>query len=422
MASQTSKNGIWFVYRSHYEGPLSKRIRRIEAPSVVDWFREKLTEARRAETPRDIANADLGGYVYGFGTVFEAVKEHDLRPPRTTEALEKILREHLYVEGGEENVLIDDHSLRVRTDDDEVELAYFFFDDEVARQHPERVAWLLHDEPRLPDGGALRVYEPPLELEQLLPAGTGEGCTYAVFLTHYDGATLPGQAFAIPGVRLPELPAHLCRVIPEDRPASYSPEYRELWPIELRLIRAFLVAERPDLERALERCAAYPMNAVVSSGSTRLLGVGPHKDAKEEFIRAARNRSHDGDPQRSTVQVGRHVAMLCAHTSQHFGYQQWIFFDDRWAAAHVELASSLLWYASRWDPFAEPEAKPRVSKVEIEAEEADVRAYRPAERFAKGDRVRHPKFGLGLVQEAEATKIIVVFADGMRTLAHGMKI
>jgi hypothetical protein len=192
----------------------------------------------------------------------------------------------------------------------------------------------------------------------------------------------------------------------------------------MRLLRAFLVAERPDLERALERAATYPLNAVVNGGSTNLLGIGPHKDAKEEFIRAARNRYHDGDPQKSIVQVGRHVAMLCVHASNSFGYQQWILFDDRWAAAHVDLASSLLWYASRWDPFAEPEAKPRVRGVEIEAEgegEAAVRPYRPAERFSKGERVMHAKFGLGLVQEAEATKIIVVFSDGMRTLAHGMK-
>ena len=248
MASETSSQGVWFVYRSHYEGPLSKRIRRLEAPSIVAWFREKFGEARRASEPGRIAEQDLGGYVYGFGTVLEAAKEHDLSPPIATKALEKILREHLYVEGGPENIRIDDHTLRVRTDDDEVELAYFFFDDEAARRHPERVAWLLHDEPRLPDGAALRSFEPPIAIEPLTPAGAGEGNSYAVLLTHYDGQTLPGQACVFPGVRLPELPAHLCRVIPEDKPVSWSPTYRETWPVELRLLRAFIAADAPDLE------------------------------------------------------------------------------------------------------------------------------------------------------------------------------
>ena len=156
------------------------------------------------------------------------------------------------------------------------------------------------------------------------------------------------------------------------------------------------------------------------NSSTRTLGVGPHRDAKDEFVRAARDRSHGGDPRRSIVQVGRHMAMLCAHASSSFGYQQWILFDDRWAAAHPDLASSLLWYASRWDPFVEPEAKPRVLDKEA-LEEAAARPYRPAERFSKGEPVMHAKFGLGVVQEAEATKIVVLFGDGVRTLAHGMK-
>jgi uncharacterized protein (TIGR02996 family) len=30
-------------------------------------------------------------------------------------------------------------------------------------------------------------------------------------------------------------------------------------------------------------------------------------------------------------------------------YHQWIFFDDRWAAAHPALASGILTFAARWD-------------------------------------------------------------------------
>ncbi|MEV4370731.1 hypothetical protein AB0J71_26935 [Nonomuraea sp. NPDC049637] len=32
-------------------------------------------------------------------------------------------------------------------------------------------------------------------------------------------------------------------------------------------------------------------------------------------------------------------------------YEQWFFFDDRWAGAHPELASSLIWFAYHWDPL-----------------------------------------------------------------------
>ena len=30
-------------------------------------------------------------------------------------------------------------------------------------------------------------------------------------------------------------------------------------------------------------------------------------------------------------------------------YHQWIFFDDQWAAAHPDLANSLLRYTRCWD-------------------------------------------------------------------------
>jgi hypothetical protein len=35
-----------------------------------------------------------------------------------------------------------------------------------------------------------------------------------------------------------------------------------------------------------------------------------------------------------------------------FGYQQWFLFDTVWAAAHPDLAASLLRYAEDRDPLA----------------------------------------------------------------------
>src|SRR4051794_5914035 len=86
----TASDGIWFVYRSHYEGVLSKRVRRLEAPSILAWFQARIDEARTSLTPRDVADAELGGSVYGLGSLFEAVKEHSLHTPKTTSALRKM--------------------------------------------------------------------------------------------------------------------------------------------------------------------------------------------------------------------------------------------------------------------------------------------------------------------------------------------
>lgn len=426
--------GIWFVYRSHYEGTLSKRVRRLRAGSILEWFREKLGDARRAADPPEAVFNEIGGYVYGFGTVFEAVKEHDLRTPKSTAALEKLLHEHLYVEGGPENILLDDHTLRVLTDDDEVSLAYFFFDDEAVKKYPDRVAYLLLEDPRLPDGHAVGPFAPPRALPELLPKGDGAGATYACLFTFYDGDSMPGTAAVFPGVRLPELAPHMRRVVPLSRPTSWSAHWLDTWPIELRLLRAMLDPSEHRLAPALARCAAYPLIAVGGGSNPSRLGVGDHETARGEFVAAAADLEVEGDPDTSIVHEGDHVAVLCAHMSTSFGYQQWILFDDRWGAAHPDLASSILRYATGWDPFPSPgeaDRKPgetaasRQEQVWTEAvagrTEAEARAFRITERFASGELVNHTKFGLGAVSRVEPTKIDVIFRDATRTLAHGTK-
>ncbi|MGH9754618.1 MAG: hypothetical protein ACREA2_17720, partial [Blastocatellia bacterium] len=47
-----------------------------------------------------------------------------------------------------------------------------------------------------------------------------------------------------------------------------------------------------------------------------------------------------------------------------------------------------------------------------------LRAYSMQERFAEGDRVDHPKFGVGLVVEVRAGKIDVKFGKEVKTLVH----
>jgi hypothetical protein len=48
-----------------------------------------------------------------------------------------------------------------------------------------------------------------------------------------------------------------------------------------------------------------------------------------------------------------------------------------------------------------------------------LRAYSMQDRFAEGDRVDHPKFGVGVVVEVRAGKIDVKFGRDVKTLVHG---
>lgn len=460
----SDKPGIWFVYRSHYEGPLSKRIHRLDAPSVVAWFQAQIEEARVASQPGESAMRAVGGRVHGFQSVFEAAHKHSLHTPRTGAALRKLLGEHLSVEGGEDHIQLDAHSLRVLTDDDEVQLAYFFFDDEAVQRTPDRVAWLLHEEPRLPEGDADGGFRAPVELAGFGPAGSGEGATYACLLTFHEGESLPGTAGVFPGVRLPGLAAHLRAVVPESKPASWSPEWLETWPVELRVLRALIEEGDTTIGPALGRAAAYPLSPIARENHSRL-GIGAHASARADFDAAAEGRTHRGDPSRSIVHESAHAALLAAHTSDDFGYEQWIFFDDRWAAAHPDLAASLLHYASHWDPFAavrapkgakapraasEPKAKdakaakePKAAKGAKAAKasaaataaakkheqafqsalagrtDAGARDYAPSARFAAGDLIKHARFGVGVVVRAEGSKIEAIFSGASRVLIQG---
>lgn len=56
--------------------------------------------------------------------------------------------------------------------------------------------------------------------------------------------------------------------------------------------------------------------------------------------------------------------------------------------------------------------------VSVIEEAGPLRAYSMQERFAAGDRVNHPKFGVGVVVEVRTGKIDVKFGREVKTLIH----
>ena len=52
--------------------------------------------------------------------------------------------------------------------------------------------------------------------------------------------------------------------------------------------------------------------------------------------------------------------------------------------------------------------------------DSDFRPYVVKATYAVGDGLTHPKFGNGVVVEAESTKIAVLFQSGERRLAHAV--
>jgi hypothetical protein len=247
-------------------------------------------------------------------------------------------------------------------------------------------------------------------------------------------------------------------------PHSKGDDHHDTWPVEIRLLRAMLDAEDTTLGPALRRSAAYPLSGVPSGEHARL-GAGAFSAARPEFVTAAEGLA-PGDAGAPLLHESAHATLLAARRSPDLGHEQWIFFDDLWAAAHRDLAASLLHHASHWDPFAvvrlpkvgkepkvakkpkstrEPKLEP-LAKAGAEGKpvkggaaataaankheqawksavsgrgEEQARAYAPSQRFNEGELIKHAKFGVGVVFRSEGSKIEAIFSGTSRILVQG---
>ena len=179
---------------------------------MLDWFRRVWDDATSQDAYAWVER-EPGADVYGLHTIFET----GLPAPRTHAELRRMLKEHLYVE---RTLRVDRHSVRVLTDDDEVELAYFFVDDHVVADEPDRWAYLVHESWDLPADvpPSAQPFTPPVPVDVVSPAPPGgEGVTYAVLITFHATCNSVGSSRpdAFPGVRLPGLAGALRAADPD---------------------------------------------------------------------------------------------------------------------------------------------------------------------------------------------------------------
>jgi hypothetical protein len=339
---------VYFVYRSHYEGPSGKHVRRLDGDSVLAWFQAVWDRAKQADDASDWVKSEIGISVYGFESLFEAARDESLPPPTSDRKLKSYLDEHLYVEG---EIKFKPHALQVLTDDDEIELAYYIFDDHFLAEHPGRAAYLLHEGWMLPSHGGNDPYRPRVAARPVQPLGAWEGETYLAFLASYDSSGLSdldelGGPSRIEGVRVPELAEYLGGAAPDEE-----------WPFELKLLRSQICPEdaiEVRLEAALGRVARLPVLHISESAFGTRLGLGTIEQARgavEDVAQSFRGVP-DHDASKSLVGKSDHLIQLCLHIGNWFGndvFHQWFLFDDLWAGGHPDLADGVLRYAKRWD-------------------------------------------------------------------------
>ncbi|MGC5287637.1 hypothetical protein [Micromonospora sp. DT231] len=329
---------MYFVCRWREESPFSKRVVALPDATILDWFRRGWGRAN----PQGWIESELGDDVYGLDSIFEEAGERHLPPPETLDELRELLREHLYVEGDDDGTFIrlDERALRVRTDDDEVDLAYYFVEEDAAAS-PDRLAFLLHDTWPLPADAAApgAVFDRGVPVRTVGIAPPGPEAVFSVRLgwgSHDADRTLDlAGAIAFPGLTLPDLAARLRAV---DAPGARR------WPHDAQLLRALVAPDETDAGAALERYARLPGYDPSPAGSEL---AAAHHTVHLEVLGLLAPQPSVG----SLVRSDPHIAQVARYIDDFFGFDQWFLFDTRWAAAHPALARSLLRYAAHWDPY-----------------------------------------------------------------------
>jgi hypothetical protein len=323
---------MFFVRRWREETPLGHQVIARPGVSVLDWFRS----GWGVDDPEAWIQAQLGCDVYGLESIFERVPERELPLPSTMDELRLLLVEHLWVES-DDDPRVGPHSVRVRTNDDETDLAYYFVDDEAADDEP----WTFFRSGTwpLPAGAGDAGFDHDVPVRSVAPLGDDPDTVFSVRISyqdHGDGTSLDVDgAVVFPGVTVPQLGARLREVT--DATAAG-------WPFDAQLLRA--LATEDDIGVALARFA-------------RMEGYDPPGWSDRKDLTAGRRAAPavEAEPhERTLVQQDAHIVQVARYIDDFWGYDQWFLFDSRWAAAHPGPARSLLRLAADWDPLASPPA------------------------------------------------------------------
>jgi hypothetical protein len=310
-----------FILRSPYL-PANRSILRLDALSPLAWFQAIWPHLRN---DADVTSKMLLGVeqLYGFDGFAEHVRNNEPAAPASLDELQRLLSQCWY----SNNVECQDGYVLVETDDDEVELAFWWVSDEVFLAEQERFACYATDSLPLEigEGG----FDPECNTTVIGDAG-GDGAVFAVFATVWDSGNLcdlPGPV-EVKGLRLPDLAAWL-QTAPGDEEHLLEIDWLAL------VARHNPKLDLPALLRRLaEACPQHVSNHWKEIHSGAL--------SEEKLLKDVRWLG-DGQPS-VVVQDSPHAIEFRLYDG--FNWNVWFLFDDLWASAHPTLAQSLLQFGT----------------------------------------------------------------------------
>ena len=331
----------YFVYRCGDLGPTARHLKRFEDATVLDWFRNHWRPFADYDSANAYLNELVGVKVYSIGDLYFDDEQPELPRPETLDDVRAaVLRTY------HNAICFEEHCVQVLTDDDETDMAFYFFDDVFLLKHRDLAAYVLNEDWRLPEGEGEEGWAAS---ESTRPAlgeirGDGPGCLYTAVIDTCGGHHL-GDGFAaqhVLGVRVPELCRWLMRL-----PGSLEDHDYHFEELRSVLLSKDLTQSREERAflKALQKDPHDDVTWKVYGDWTQDQGVRP--PGLRLLERALPRHRSGGNPKRNLAQVGDRVGQLFAHEGDK-DFEHWFFFDDLWGNAHPALANALLRY-TRWD-------------------------------------------------------------------------
>ena len=274
-----SEQFVYFVARTPYDTASGRYIKKLKSDSVLKWFQEHWNSGN--DPSRENI---LGAGFYGLSSMFEG---SDPKPTSLTEVTESLKKRCYY-----NSIVARDGAIEFLTDDDELDLSYYWFTSEFAAKHPDRVSFLMNDR-WLPTN--------VVENEKSKP-------------TTYLCSRYPGQScdsanwdlFEIPGTRL----EFIANVEPVMEKSKFS-DSSELQDFLLKVPGDF--SWKQTIEKLVAEKAAF-------------------KDNQTEF------------------RCSKHICEM-RHHAENWGknklFNHFVVFDDLWAATHPNLTASIRRFKKR---------------------------------------------------------------------------
>jgi uncharacterized protein (TIGR02996 family) len=346
----------WFVYRLVYDSLLERHVRRFEDDTVLAWAQRIWRPIGEPDEAHEFARTLLGGLeVPGFYQLFHEIWDQSLSPPLLPPASMEEVAATFYSVYSDEFTEHGPHHLQFLAHEARARVAVYLFDDDYKAAHPAWTEFLVQEGWALPPGDANSAPDlDGIESFPCLPAGDGEGTLYPVCLDaeHWGETRFTSRVdrvARVDGLRVADLCRYLLMRPPEAVPIHGLENVR-------RALSQLVLHPTGDDAGFLAAICDDPADRATWNAYTDWLidrdqpPAGLH--LLERALRLARPTTGRAiHPEQDRVAVHEHLVQARKYDEDWAGPQieEWIYFDDRWIAAHPLLAVHLFRFAARWD-------------------------------------------------------------------------